>query len=154
MNKDLENKEQQEKPCRNGKDWIGNIVKNWKPLKTKEEHWKDLREKILKDYLKLFDSTKSDVVKNILYSASLVYPDYRFQIPLFDFKDLNESDFNDLRKYTDHIKVKICSPGDLLLAIFYKEKVENYKIKFNISEQSVNDMYSDYGTQSFYTVYF
>ena len=65
MSQDLENKEQQEKPCRNGKDWIGNIVKNWKPLKTKEEHWKDLRKKILKDYLELFDSTQSDIVKNI-----------------------------------------------------------------------------------------
>ena len=157
MEQEVKNNEQQnnnQKSSKNGKDWIGNIVKNWKPLKTKEEHWKDLREKILKDYLKLFDSTKSDVVKNILYDASLVYPDHRFKIPLYYFKELTESDFKDLKQYTDNVKIRSCNPGDLLLAILYKKEIEKYDINLKLSEQSIKDIFNDNWENSFYTVYF
>ena len=157
MEQEVKNNEQQnnnQKSSKNGKNWIGNIVKEQKPIQTKEEYWSEVRGEILNEYLSLFDTTKSEAVKRILKEASKVKEEYRFRISMHTFKELTESDFKELKQYTDNVKIRSCNPGDLLLAILYKKEIEKYKINLKLSEQSIKDIFNDNWENFFYTVYF
>ena len=157
MEQEVKNNEQQnnnQKSSKNGKNWIGNIVKEQKPIQTKEEYWSEVRGEILNEYLSLFDTTKSEAVKRILKESSKVKEEYRFRISMHTFKELTESDFKELKQYTDNVKIRSCNPGDLLLAILYKKEIEKYKINLKLSEQSIKDIFNDNWENFFYTVYF
>ena len=104
--------------------------------------------------MSLFDTTKSEAVKRILKEASKVKEEYRFRISMHTFKELTESDFKELKQYTDNVKIRSCNPGDLLLAILYKKEIEKYEISLKLSEQSIKDIFNDNWENFFYTVYF
>ena len=100
--------ENKPKQYTDGRNWIGNIVKNLPPIISPEEFWAGVRKEILPEHLALFDSTQSIIIKGIFKEVIGVLPEYRFQISLLQFKKLTEQDFLSLKEITDHIKIRSC----------------------------------------------
>ena len=146
------NEEQKLKRYKDGRNWIGNIVKDLSPVQTQEEYWSSVRPTILPEYQSLFDSTTSSIVKNILKDSSEVEKEYRFIIPLHYFTSLTEEDIKSLKPYTDSLKIKACDPGKILLAILYKKEIEHSTIDFKFSPQSIKDVFNAFWDNLFYTV--
>lgn len=138
---------------KDGRNWIGNIVKDRPPIISPEEYWAGVRKEILPEHLALFDSTQSTIIKGVLKEANGVLPEYRFQISLLQFKKLTEQDFLSLKEITDHIKIRACDAGDILKAILYKKEVEHYSLDFKFSDQSIKDIFGTSWEHSFYTLY-
>lgn len=145
--------ENKPKQYNDGRNWIGNIVKNLPPIISPEEYWAGVRKEILPEHLALFDSTQSTIIKEVLKEVIGVLPEYRFQISLLQFKKLTEQDFLSLKEITDHIKIRACDAGDLLKAILYKKEVEHYSLDFKFSNQSIKDIFGTSWEHSFYTLY-
>lgn len=136
-----------------GKGWIGNIVRDVK-RQTPEEYWKEVRDSILPEYLPVFDSTESRTLKEILKQSSSAKPEYRFHISLYDFEDLKEKDFQSIKTFTDTLYIRACDPGKFVLAIFKKKELEKYTIDFKVSEQSIQDIFTERWDNEYYTLSF
>ena len=145
--------ESRPKQYKDGRNWIGNIVKDLPPIISPEEYWAGVRKEILPEHLALFDSTQSIIIKGILKEVIGVLPEYRFKISLLQFKKLTEQDFLSLKEITDHIKIRACDAGDILKAILYKKEVEHYSLDFKFSDQSIKDIFGTSWEHSFYTLY-
>lgn len=149
----INNEEQKPKPSKNGKNWIGNILKN-RDSRTSEEYWCEVRKTLLPEYLELFDVTPSIIIKDILKTSSKLKPEYRFQISIYYFESLSEKDFQDLKKFTDILRITACDPGRLLLAILKKKELEKYSLDFRLSQQSILDIFTERWNNEYYTLSF
>ena len=136
-----------------GKGWIGNIVCDVK-RQTPEEYWKEVRDSLLPEYLPVFDATESRTLKEILKQSSLAKPEYRFHISLYDFEDLKEKDFQSIKTFTDTLYIRACDPGKFVLAIFKKKELEKYSIDFKVSEQSIQDIFTERWDNEYYILSF
>lgn len=122
---------------------------------TPEEYWGKVRDTVFPEYLSVFDTTDSTVIKNILCNTALVNPDFHFLISLHDFEKLTEKDFLEIKKITSIVKIRFCTPSLLILAIFKKKEYEHYSIDFKVSEESINDIFKgDLTGVKYYTVSF
>lgn len=125
-----------------GMGHYSNIV-SCTPLKTPEEHWKEVRETINPEYQTLFDSNNHSAFRHLLQEISLSKLNY-IQTDLDTFKKLEEIDFIMLKNIHNVMKISPCPPANLAYDLFKKREYDKYKeITFTFPEETLDGLFSD-----------